>query len=115
MRLLLKRSTEVRRGDELAKIGITLLVLGEEREPVDARFAADLRWPRNRQERPDDRLHTSGETGVAERHRPVKPVTIAQRRGREAKPGNPFGDGLWLHRAFEHGEGRKDTKRDVRR
>ena len=45
----------------------------------------------------------------------IEPVAVGQRDRREAELGRLLGDRLGLDRAFEHGEARKDAKRDVRR
>ncbi len=114
VRRLLDRSVQVCQGNKLAQIGIALLVLGEQHEPVDRRLAPKIEWPGDRQNRADDRLYALGEAGVAERHCPVESVAVGERDRRKAKPRGAFGDGPGLHRAFEHGEGRQDPERDVR-
>ena len=40
MRLLLDRAIEVRRRNQLAEVGVTLIVLRQQRQPVDGLFAA---------------------------------------------------------------------------
>ena len=84
MGLLLNRSIEVGGGNKLAKIGIALVVLGQQREPIDTALPANLARPGDRQQRADDRLHPFGETGVAEGHDPYKPL-----RSVSATAGNP--------------------------
>jgi hypothetical protein len=114
VRIQLDGPVEVRGGHQLAEVGIALIILGKQREPVDRCAAADLRRPCDTQHGTDDRLHALGETGVAERHRRVKPVTIDQRDSREAEPRRALRDRLRLHRSFQHGEGGEDSERNER-
>src|SRR5205085_10342050 len=61
VRFLLERAVEVRGGDEFAEVRITLLVLRQQREPVDRGLTADLRRTCNGKHRADDRLHAFAE------------------------------------------------------
>ena len=90
------------------------VVLGIERQPVDAAFASDFGRARDGEHRADDRLHALGDAGVAERHGAIEPVAIGHARPRESRASpRVLGDRLGLDRAFEHRVGREDAKRDV--
>ena len=112
--LLLHRTVEMGGGDELAEVGIALLVLGKQRQPVDCRLAANFCWARDGEHRADDRLDSLRKAGLAERHDAIEAVAVRQRDCRKTELRRAFRDRLGLHRPFEHGEGRKYAKRDER-
>ena len=113
MRILLDRPVEMRSRNQMAEVGIALLVLGQQHQPVDRSGLPDLRRPGNGQHRADDRLDALADAGVAEGHRRIEAVAVGQRDGREAELRGALGDRLRLHRAFEHREGGEDAKRNV--
>src|SRR3954451_7266263 len=113
MRLVLDRAVEVRCRHELAQIGIALVILGQQSEPVDDRAGADVPRSSNTEHRPDDRLNTFGDAGVAEGHRPIETIAVGESERWETKLCSLGRDGLRFHRPFEHGEGREDSKWNV--
>ena len=112
MRLFRQRPIEVRRRDELAQVRVALVVLGEQDQPIEG--IAELRRPRDGEERPDHWLDALCDARVGKGHRRVKAVAVGQRHRRESELRCLGSDRLWLHRSFEHGEAGQDSKWDVR-
>ena len=100
-------------GHQRAEIIIPRLILRIEGEPIiggghSVRPVGAL----DREECADDRLDTRSDTGGRKLHRPVKPVAVTDGDGGKTELARVFGNRLGINRAFEHGEGGKDTQRD---
>ena len=114
MRVLLDRTVEVRRRNELTEVGVALLILCKQNEPVDRLSSAEFRRPCDGEHRADDRLDAFREAGVAEWHDAIETVAIRDRNRREAKLRRALGDYFRLHRSFEHCEAGEYPERNVR-
>ncbi len=101
----LDRAIKMRHRYQGAKIVIARRILGIKRQPVmHCGGVSRAPGPQYTQHGADDRLDPLALAGVGKGHRPVKAVTIGDRRcGKAQRPGL-LRDLLRLDRAFQHGE-----------